>query len=197
MIDYAEAIKEAVSCKQFIESIGLKINKNGFVCCPFHGEKTASLKIYRNGRGWCCFGCHKGGDVINLAQLWYHVGFKDALRQLDRDFDLGLYDGNPSDSKHALSAVQIAQRKALREKEERLKQALEAEYWSVFDQWLTADRIIRNYEPKSRDEEFPEELVKALNDRLDLMERLTDLEMRRNSCYEPVRCSEPTGVAIV
>lgn len=197
MIDYAEVIKEAVSCRKFFESKGLQINSNGFICCPFHGEKTASLKVYSNGRGWCCFGCHKGGDVINLAQLWYHVGFTDAMRQLDKDFNLGLYDGNTDVSMYALSAVQIAQRKAQREKEERQKQAIEAEYLAVFDEWLAADRIIRNYEPRSRDEEFPAELVKALNDRLDLMERLTDLEIRRNSYYEPVRCSEPTGIAVV
>lgn len=197
MIDYAEQIKEAVTCQQFAEYIGLKVDRNGFTRCPFHGEKTASLKIYKGGRGWCCFGCHKGGDVINFAMLWYKIGFKEALKRLDTDFSLGLYNSVLSDSKHVLSAVQIARRKALREREKRSKEALEAEYWAVFDKWLAGERIIQRYEPKSMNEDFPDDFVQALKDRLGLRERLKDLEIRRNNFYEPVGCPSSTGVADV
>ncbi len=34
---------------------------------PDHVEKTASLVVYPN-QSWYCFGCHRGGDVINFAQ---------------------------------------------------------------------------------------------------------------------------------
>ena len=67
-----DIVKESVSCKDFAEHIGLSVNRSGFCCCPFHGEKTPSLKIYSDGRGWYCFGCHQGGDVINMAKLYYN-----------------------------------------------------------------------------------------------------------------------------
>lgn len=37
---------------------------------PGHDDKTPSFVVYRdNERGWHCFGCQRGGDVVNLAQL--------------------------------------------------------------------------------------------------------------------------------
>ena len=34
--------------------------------CPFHGEKTASFSISPSVGLYYCFGCHKGGGVINF-----------------------------------------------------------------------------------------------------------------------------------
>lgn len=197
MIDYAEIIKERVPMQRFLDYIGMRTNKAGFICCPFHGEKTASLKIYRDGRGWCCFGCHKGGDVINFAQLWYKADFKAALRQIDADFQLGLFDGDSKRSTCVLSALQAAQRKVAREREERLKNAIEAEYWQTFDKWLSYDRILADYQPKSRDEDFPEKVVEAFNQLPGLLDRLNDLEMRRIQYHEPIRHAEPRSVAVI
>lgn len=196
-MDIVTAIKEAVTCNQFADFIGLSVNRSGFAVCPFHGEKTASLKIYRDGRGWCCFGCHKGGDVINFAQLWYKADFKTALRQIDADFQLGLFDGDSKRSTCVLSALQAAQRKAAREREERLKNAIEAEYWRTFDKWLSYDRILADYQPKSRDEDFPENVIEAMNQLPGLLDRLNDLEMRRIQHHEPIRHAEPRSVAVI
>jgi hypothetical protein len=49
---------------------GLVPDREGFVCCPIHGEDMASLKVYATAdRGWFCYGesCRRGGDVITLA----------------------------------------------------------------------------------------------------------------------------------
>lgn len=197
MIDYAEIIKERVPMQRFLDHVGLRTNKAGFIRCPFHGEKTASLKIYRDGRGWCCFGCHKGGDVINFAQLWYKADFKTTLRQIDADFQLGLFDGDSKRSTCVLSALQVARRKADREREERLKNAIEAEYWQTFDKWLFYDRILADYQPKSRDEDFPEKVIEAMNQLPGLLDRLNDLEMRRIQYHEPIRHAEPRSVAVI
>ncbi len=36
--------------------------------CPFHDDRTPSLRLYETGhRGWFCFGCGRGGDVYDLA----------------------------------------------------------------------------------------------------------------------------------
>lgn len=190
MIDTAGAIKESVTCKQFADFVGLSVNRAGFAVCPFHADTDASLKIYKGGRGWCCFGCHKGGDVINLAMNWYGVPFKDALRRLNDDFNLGLYNGSQesptSGLPSALSAVQIAQRKIAREKEERAKQALEGEYWAVYDKLEAVNRIIDGYNPQSMDEDMPREVARAYMDRDGLQDRLNTLGMERIS-YDPDR----------
>ena len=180
MIDYAEIIKESVSCRQFAESIGLQINRAGFAVCPFHGDKDASLRIYKGGRGWYCFGCHKGGDVINFASLYYGLDFKGTLRRLNDDFNLGLLkESSETGQNRVLMAVELARRKALSMQEKRKKQAIETEYWAVNDKWLDADRRVRDNEPTDMDADFPKEFVDALIDRERFNNKLFGLEMER------------------
>jgi DNA primase len=39
---------------------------------PDHNEQTPSFTVWANPeKGWYCFGCGRGGDVITLAQLSY------------------------------------------------------------------------------------------------------------------------------
>jgi DNA primase len=58
--------------------------------CPFHSEKTPSFRVYPGSKGWYCFGCHKGGDVLTLAEGLYQTDFKGAVREIDRLYNLGL-----------------------------------------------------------------------------------------------------------
>lgn len=180
MMDTATAIKEAVSCRQFADFIGLSVNRSGFAACPFHGEKTASLKIYPDGRGWCCFGCHRGGDVINFASLYYGLNFKETLQRLNDDFHLGIISESTEMAQNSvLTAVQIAKRKAERKKQERLKYAVSARYWAAFDKWIDNERKITDNAPKSFGEDFSPAFCAALNQRDILREQLIDLEMER------------------
>jgi len=185
MIDAAEIIKSRVTCRQFADFMGLSVNRAGFAVCPFHGDNDASLKIYKGDRGWCCFGCHKGGDVINLASLHYGLGFKDTLRQMDRDFNLGIFtDSNSGASDGLLAAIKSSMRKLSREREERAKRALDAEYWAIFDRWINAERTARDNSPQLPDEPYPEAFCKAVREREIYREWLTELEMRRIH-YDP------------
>ena len=38
-------IKAAISVKQAAEHYGLKVNRNGMACCPFHNDRHPSLKL--------------------------------------------------------------------------------------------------------------------------------------------------------
>lgn len=185
MTDTATAIKEAVTCCQFADYIGLSVNRSGFAVCPFHGDKDASLKIYKGGRGWCCFGCHKGGDVINFASLYYGLSFKDTLQRLNDDFHLGIIRAASEKAPNGvLMAVQIAKRKAERKKQERLRAAFEARYWGAFDKWIDNERKIQDNAPKSFEEDFSPAFCQALTEREILRERLIDLEMERTTSHE-------------
>ena len=62
--------------------------QKGMICCPFHKEKTASMRIYEDG--FYCFGCGRGGDVINFIAYIYNVTNKNAVEKIDADFNLGL-----------------------------------------------------------------------------------------------------------
>ena len=53
----------------------------GFICCPFHGEKTPSLKIYSNS--WYCFGCNKGSSTIDFVMEHNNIDFKNAVEFLN------------------------------------------------------------------------------------------------------------------
>ncbi len=55
-------------------------NRAGFICCPFHTEKTPSCKLY--GTKFKCFGCGEHGDVIDFYMKVYGVGFTTALAKL-------------------------------------------------------------------------------------------------------------------
>ena len=57
-------VKDNVTAKQVAIQYGMKINRNGLACCPFHSDKTASMKIDKR---YYCFGCGETGDAIDLV----------------------------------------------------------------------------------------------------------------------------------
>lgn len=55
---------------------------NLFGLCPFHAEKTASFSVAPDKGIYYCFGCHKGGGVINFIMEQESLEFPDAVRFL-------------------------------------------------------------------------------------------------------------------
>ena len=55
---------------------------NMFGLCPFHGEKTASFSVSPDKGIYYCFGCHKGGGVINFMMEVEELSYPDAVRAL-------------------------------------------------------------------------------------------------------------------
>ena len=55
---------------------------NLFGLCPFHGEKTASFSVAPDKGIFYCFGCHKGGGVINFVMEIENLSYPDAVRFL-------------------------------------------------------------------------------------------------------------------
>src|ERR1041385_4791084 len=50
--------------------------------CPFHKEKTPSFNVNPHKQIFYCFGCHKGGDVINFVKEYESIDFPEAVRRL-------------------------------------------------------------------------------------------------------------------
>ena len=102
-----EEIKQNNPMPEVARRYGIEINRVGFCRCPFHAEKTASMKIY--AQSFYCFGCGAGGDVIDFVRLYERCDFKTAFRMLGGEFD-------SHTKKHALSAYKRDADKRTREK---------------------------------------------------------------------------------
>lgn len=55
---------------------------NLFGLCPFHGEKTPSFSVAPEKGIYYCFGCHKGGGVVNFIMEVENLSYPDAVRFL-------------------------------------------------------------------------------------------------------------------
>ena len=55
---------------------------NRFGLCPFHGEKTPSFSVSPSKQIYHCFGCGKGGGVINFIMEIENVNFREAVELL-------------------------------------------------------------------------------------------------------------------
>ena len=83
-----ETVKERVAMPEAAAFYGYAPNRAGFICCPFHAEKTPSCKIYE--QSFYCFGCHTGGTVIDFTARLFDLKPLDAAKRLNDDFHLGL-----------------------------------------------------------------------------------------------------------
>ena len=59
-----------------------KKGRNLFGLCPFHSEKTGSFSVSPDKQIYHCFGCGKGGSVINFVMEEENLSFPDAVRFL-------------------------------------------------------------------------------------------------------------------
>lgn len=119
-----DEIKQRVTMRQIAELYGLEI-RHGFAHCPFHsGDRTASLKIYDDAKGWHCFGCDKGGSVIDFVMEAEHIPFTAACKRLDAVFGLNLYGDITPEEKRAYRAYKAAQQEKQRQAEYSAQQEL-------------------------------------------------------------------------
>ena len=59
-----------------------KRGKDYWACCPFHSEKTPSFHVQPDEQFYYCFGCKKGGGVINFIMEEENLSFPEAVRFL-------------------------------------------------------------------------------------------------------------------
>ena len=158
---------------------GYQPNRAKFICCPFHNEKTPSMKIYE--QDYHCFGCGEHGDAISFVQKLFGLSFPDTLKKIDLDFRLNLY-GEHSFDELRRSHYKQKQIQAERKRKNQQKEQAENEYWVVFDEWKRLDENKRNYAPKTPDEEWHPLFVEALQ-KLAHQEYLFD-------CAEERKCAK-------
>lgn len=85
--DY-EDIKRMVGMHQAVEFYGYPADRQGRCLCPFHKDRHPSMKIYPHDKGYYCFSCGNGGDVIKFVGRLYGLDNEGAARKLIEDFAL-------------------------------------------------------------------------------------------------------------
>lgn len=81
-------IQELVDRNDIVDVVGSYVNlskksgANYFGLCPFHNERTPSFAVNPSGQFYHCFGCGKGGGVINFIMEVENLSYPDAVRLL-------------------------------------------------------------------------------------------------------------------
>lgn len=169
--DAVQTIKDRLKMREVLLHYGYQPNKAKFICCPFHNEKTPSMKIFE--KDYHCFGCGANGDIISFVQQLFGLSFPETLKKIDIDFGLNLY-GEHSFEDLRKSHYRQKQIQAERERKKRENEQADNEYWAVFDEWKRLDDNKRIYAPKTPDEEWHPLFVEALQ-KLAYQEYLLDM----------------------
>ena len=84
-----EAVKQSVTTRQAAERYGIRVERNGMCCCPFHQDSAPSMKLDRR---YYCFGCGATGDVIDFVSRLRGISSKEAAILLAQDFAIPYED---------------------------------------------------------------------------------------------------------
>ena len=83
--DYLREIAERNPIEEVVGEYVALTKRSGiniFGLCPFHGEKTPSFSVCPSRGIYHCFGCGKGGSVINFIMEIEHLDFPEAVEFL-------------------------------------------------------------------------------------------------------------------
>ena len=159
-----EAVKQSVTTRQAAEHYGIHVGRNGMACCPFHNDKTPSMKLDRR---YHCFGCGADGDVIDFAAALYGLRKKEAAVQLAQDFGLSYEDWKPPGKAKKPKPRQKSPEEQFQEAKNRCFRIL-ADYLHLLRVWR------KEYAPHSPEEVFHPRFVEALQ-KQDHVEYLLDV----------------------
>lgn len=161
-----ELVKSSVTTRTAAEYYGLKVNRHGMACCPFHNDKHPSFKIDKN---YYCFGCGAKGDVIDYAARLFGLGMKDAALKICADFGLNFPTENAKAYYPKIRGMpKKSDEQIFRETEEYVFRVL-SDYYHLLKTWET------EYAPKTMDAEWHPYFVEALREKTIVEYRLDTL----------------------
>jgi DNA primase len=82
-----ETIEQVTAALNIVDVIGsyFPLRRAGTefrALCPFHQEKTPSFYVSPDKQTFYCFGCQRGGSIIQFVEEYEHVDFPEAVRRL-------------------------------------------------------------------------------------------------------------------
>ena len=157
-----ESVKAAATVRQAAEHYGLKIGQGNMVCCPFHADRTPSMKL--NEDYFYCFGCGTSGDVIDLVAKLFNLSSYDAAKKLAYDFGI---DPDKPPAAAALRKPKYPLAKAFQREELHCQRVL-CDYLHLLERWKV------QCAPKTPEDTIDDCFVEACQ-MLDYIEYLADI----------------------
>ena len=103
MGDIFDEVKNRLSIRDVVEYYtGEHFNRDDKCHCPFPdhaGDTNPSFSILKGKNTFKCFGCDKGGSVIDFVMMYKQVDKFQAVNILNNDFNLGINTDNPTKKK--------------------------------------------------------------------------------------------------
>ncbi len=83
----SEVVEKVVEANDIVEVIqdylSLQRAGNEFrALCPFHNERTPSFTVSPSSQLYYCFGCQRGGTVVQFVMEYENIAFPAAIRKL-------------------------------------------------------------------------------------------------------------------
>ena len=141
-------IKMAVSVKEAAEYYGLGVNRGNMVCCPFHNDRTPSMKLNED---------YLVAKLFNLSNY-------DAAKKLAYDFWI---DPDKPPAAAALRKTKYPLAKAFQNETLHCQRIL-CDYLHLLEHWKM------QYAPKTPEDTLDDRFVEACQ-MLDYIEDLTDI----------------------
>lgn len=156
-----EAVKQSVTTRQAAEFYGFRVNRAGMIACPFHNDRTPSMKVDKR---FHCFGCGADGDAVDFVSRLFELPSKEAAMKLADDFGIA-YDRNGKPAIVAKIREPTAKQKF--EAEEKRCFRVLSDYFHKLRAWE------KDYAPKKPEDEWHPLFTEALQ-RRDYIEYLLD-----------------------
>ena len=77
-------------------------------CCPFHSERTPSFHVRPDQQMYYCFGCKKGGGVINFVMELENLSYPDAIHFLAKRAGMQVPEDTRDDGSNRLRSRLLA-----------------------------------------------------------------------------------------
>jgi hypothetical protein len=150
-------VKKHLPMKEVARYYGITVNRSGFTRCPFHKERTPSMKIYDDH--FYCFGCQCGGDVIRLVSQLFSLTPLEAVKKLQSDFGIAdvEFDREQYEKERNTRMKQLLKEKQF-ESWKHNTYLLLTDYCSLLRDWR------REYAPEALDEPFKDKYLESLKE---------------------------------
>ena len=146
-----DTVKQSVTARQAAEMYGLKIRRNNMVSCPFHNDRTPSMKVDNR---FHCFGCGADGDVIDFVSRIFGISSLEAAQKIASDFGIS-YDVKSAVTKPKKIFCRKTDAQIYAEAEQRCFRVL-SDYYHLLKKWEI------DYAPNIDDETCHPLFVEAL-----------------------------------
>lgn len=168
-----------------------RTGSNVFGLCPFHSEKTPSFAVRPDRQSFHCFGCGKGGSVIQFVMEIEHLNFQEAVHFLAKRGGLTVPEDTPDPNRQKRLRMLNLNRDAARHFYENLKSPVGKTAISYMQQRKIPPQMVKSFgigvAPDRWDDLIKAMLAKGYTQRELLDAGLAKPRQSGGGCYDTFR----------